>query len=437
MAPTSSAFVDSVFFSYRGAARDDDARLTQLEDNLTKALVNTMRYGGPRVERAVLGVLGIPWVEELSYDMQTEFPATLNLDRRPRRYLVGLIPPRAKVGDHQESRAQTADGSRRPDAWMWGGDTAICLEAKVVGPLDPGQWRDLEQHYVGRDGAVVERIERTWADLYRALSALRETMSDPSSVPCFMVDQFVTYLELTRMSGFVGLKQEVFDYFHNPTDEYTRIWVRDTFTELAALIETRVKRDLDSFYEHCNVGNLKARDRSAWAAYGAKKFGEFAHQTVGLGAQDLSVFVNIELDPAVRLLRRALKHDRSALGRLLTALPAEHGYEVVVRKRRQLTNEAGTPLPRQFEEDPRLRLSHETLTDTATGPMALELLATTIEKTHLPYIAILGRIDVRRAVELSQGDGSALVDEVVTRMKALHPLVDWINRGGKPTLVSA
>lgn len=43
MPPNANRFVDSVFFSYRGASRDDEARFTQLEDNLTKALVNTMR----------------------------------------------------------------------------------------------------------------------------------------------------------------------------------------------------------------------------------------------------------------------------------------------------------------------------------------------------------------------------------------------------------
>lgn len=431
MSRTLNRFVDSVFFSYRGASRDDEARLVQLEDNLTKALINTMRYGGPLVEKTIFGALGIPWVEELSYEMQAEFPTGLCLDRRPRRYLVGLIPPQATVGEHKESRAQTADGSRRPDAWIWGSDTALCLEAKLVGPLDPGQWRDLEQHYVGRDGACVERIEKTWADLYRAMSSLRSTMTDQGSVSYFMVDQFVTYLELTRMSGFIGLKQEVFDYFHNPTEEYTRIWVRDTFAELASMIEARVKRELDSFYEYCNVGNLKSRDRSVWAAYGAKAFGELAHQTVALGAQNMLVFVNVELDSAVRLLRRALRADPTGLARLLTALPAAHGYEVIISRRRQLLNEAGKPLPRQFDEDPRLQIAYETLVDPATGPIALKLLETTIEKTHLPCISIRCYIDARRAVELSQGDGSALVDEIVARMKALHPFVEWINHGGK------
>ncbi len=432
MPSTANRFVDSVFFSYRGASRDDESRLTQLEDNLTKAIVNTMRYGGPLVEKAILAALGIPWVEELSYDMQTEFPATLRLERRPRRYLVGLIPPGAKVGERQESRVQTADGSRRPDAWIWGADMAICLEAKVAGPLDPGQWRDLEQHYVGRDGTHVERIERSWADLYRAMSALRATMTDTGgSVPYFIIDQFVTYLELTRMSGFIGLKQEVFDYFHNPNEEYTRVWVRDTFTELAALVEARVKRELDPFYEHCNVGNLKSRDRSAWAAYGAKSFGSFAHQTVGLGAQDVSVFVNIELDPAVKRLRRALRNDPTGFERLLSALPAEHRYQVVVKKRRQVVTEAGQPLPRQFQEEPRLQVSYETLVDSSTSKTALELLTTSIQETHLPYIAVLSSIEVQHAVKLSRGDGSALVDEILARMKALHPLVDWVNREGR------
>ena len=50
----------NVFYSYRGPITDADARERQLENNLTKALVNTLSLGGDAVCRAFLAEIGIP-----------------------------------------------------------------------------------------------------------------------------------------------------------------------------------------------------------------------------------------------------------------------------------------------------------------------------------------------------------------------------------------
>ena len=50
----------NLFYGYRGPISDEGARERQLENNVTKALVNTLRLGGEPVWRPFLAELGVP-----------------------------------------------------------------------------------------------------------------------------------------------------------------------------------------------------------------------------------------------------------------------------------------------------------------------------------------------------------------------------------------
>ena len=49
----------NLFYSYRGANTDDVDRDRQLENNLTKALINTLKLGGETVWRPFLAEFGV------------------------------------------------------------------------------------------------------------------------------------------------------------------------------------------------------------------------------------------------------------------------------------------------------------------------------------------------------------------------------------------
>jgi hypothetical protein len=56
--------------------------------------------------------------------------------------LLGIVPH-----DHVRKRSPagsrpSSTNERRPDAWIWGSDFAVLIEAKVAGALDAEQWRD-------------------------------------------------------------------------------------------------------------------------------------------------------------------------------------------------------------------------------------------------------------------------------------------------------
>jgi len=60
----------NVFDGYRGPILDADARERQLENNLTKALVNTLSLGGEQVCRAFLADIGIPDARDAKFLLQ-------------------------------------------------------------------------------------------------------------------------------------------------------------------------------------------------------------------------------------------------------------------------------------------------------------------------------------------------------------------------------
>jgi hypothetical protein len=125
----------NVFYGYRGPGTDTD-RERQLENNLTKALVNTLSLGGEEVCRAFLAEIGIRGARDVKFLMQRrELPTGRAKDKQD-RVLLGI--------SRRESRcvfSQAVDKTSEsvPDAWIYGDRFAVLVESKVNGDFSPGQ----------------------------------------------------------------------------------------------------------------------------------------------------------------------------------------------------------------------------------------------------------------------------------------------------------
>ena len=158
-------------------------------------------------------------------------------------------------------------------------------------------------------------------------------------------------------------------------------------------------------------------------AFGAadKAYRQFAHLTLSAGADGLELKVNVELKAAVQRLRSVLREDPVGLRAALASLPADSPISIVVEER---TEER----PRVYRYEPRAIFALPTILDPRVGEASFSLFATLIGTIPLPYVTIGARIPRTVAEALStQDDGTPLVDEIVSRMKALHPLVALIN----------
>ena len=118
----------NIFYSYRGPDTVGVDRDRQLENNLTKALINTLSLGGEAVWRPFLSELGLADATGAKFLLQRrDLPSGSAVTRRD-RVLLGISKKRsAWVPD----RGVGADGTYEgvPDAWVYGDKFAVLVEA--------------------------------------------------------------------------------------------------------------------------------------------------------------------------------------------------------------------------------------------------------------------------------------------------------------------
>jgi hypothetical protein len=135
-----SASVDlhhNIFYSYRGPNIDGADRDRQLENNLTKALINTLCLGGEAVWRPFLAEFGLADAPSAAFLLQRrDLPSGRAANKR-HRVLLG-ISKRKSVWS-PDARAETTYESV-PDAWVYGDGFAVLVESKVNdADFSPGQ----------------------------------------------------------------------------------------------------------------------------------------------------------------------------------------------------------------------------------------------------------------------------------------------------------
>lgn len=107
----------NLFYGYRGPMSDEGAREWQLENNVTKALINTLRLGGEPVWRPFLAELGMPEASQAEFLLQkTDLPSG-PASLKNRRVLLG-ISSTPSSWHHADTSSETY--ASVPDAWIYG-----------------------------------------------------------------------------------------------------------------------------------------------------------------------------------------------------------------------------------------------------------------------------------------------------------------------------
>lgn len=228
-------FHRNVFYYYRGAQRsnkDHDDRDSQLENNTTKALINTLDHCGNAVALRFLYWLGIETAGQVKYELQKA--TTGDIGNKSQRLLLGIVP--AKEEDSPCADGVAAGSSGIPDAWLYGDDYIVLIESKVRGSLEPGQMRRYLQKLQAGTAQQPECKVRTWAEAHRFFKTLPDELKDVTDLDRWLIGQFTQYLEWIGMAEFAGLEQGMFDYFAtrpDSRDDGDRQWVRGTMQSFA------------------------------------------------------------------------------------------------------------------------------------------------------------------------------------------------------------
>ena len=214
----------NIFYYYRGPSiREENDLERQIEDNLTKALINTLELSN----------------EELLLKLFLQ-EYNVNIDAQNHSPVYKL---------------QVAKDESRPDAEITIGNMTIMVEVKKSSPLTKDQLLTplkgdpkayliaITQHE--KDIALINEINNdrikftTWKKLYLLFKKYEAQTSD--KLTKFIVSQFTEYLEEFSMSPFNDWKKEDFQAFLNVMEE-------DKDGEL----RTRVRKKLEEYIRNLN-----------------------------------------------------------------------------------------------------------------------------------------------------------------------------------------
>ncbi len=424
-------FHHNIFYYYRGAKQSNLDVDPQQEDNTTKALINTLEHCSSQVVVEFLKWLDIAADGKVKFELQKKTIGEWKIRRRSQRLLLGLVSDKGQNTICAELEGP-AEGNSRPDAWLYGENYVVLIESKVGNaPLELKQMRCHFQKL--QTGANQQpRCEvRTWAEVHQFFIGILSKLSDQDK---WLVEQFTQYLEWNNMTEFTGFEKGMFDFFVTREDEdtSTKKWVRDTmqaFADKVLNVTEGLRSFNDTFYRDYNVGNLGLTDDHYWVAFfgpGNEKFGDYAHQTVSIYDYGLDVFANVELLPAIKRLRKKVRNEKQKFVEIITALPEPFRVHIAERIKRQV---------QIYDYYVIANLEAGVYTEPHLRPYGLkdpqsegfDYIETLLEQIRLPYLSVRKRIDREKALKLSEGNGDALVNEVVNIMKAFHPLVEFIN----------
>jgi len=237
----------NIFYFYRGQNHLEKKADKQIEDNTTKALINTLEYSDKSLLHLFLSKLNI-YVDK---DALPQFDM------------------------------QVAEAFSRPDAQIKIGKSDIYIESKVHAVLDKSQIIN-HLNSIGKsfliiitpresDHDIIKEISNpqlrfiTWENIYIQFSYyLMERKKESNH---FILEQFLKYIESINMAPFNGFQKEDFDSFLNveedPKNEIRSI-IKNKFKKYLEEIQISIKPIPSYKGLKIEVGNLDKNDHSVW-----------------------------------------------------------------------------------------------------------------------------------------------------------------------------
>ena len=299
----------NIFHYYRGP-RESASDYEQIENNLTKALVNTLELSSAEVANAFLRWLGVrnpPPFQKLRFDLQRATPS-----RPVYQGLHGILLCIAGSADGEPEAAAVTSRSdasppRRdiPDAWVYGTRLVVGIEAKLRQP-DEEQLQRYQEKLECLTGArpVMKRV--SWNEVSDHFkTSVAGPVGRGNTVDGLLVRQFVKELEMIGQASFTGFEAMHFDF--DPADREDWTWIRGVLRRLAD--DVRSRAGLGDWKTWLPGRLSPARTRYAWVGIGpeAPSVGAKPHITLALTPGEVEIYASFNTAQAMRPLRWLLK----------------------------------------------------------------------------------------------------------------------------------
>lgn len=237
----------NIFYYYRGQNQHDKLADKQIEDNTTKALINTLELSDISLLHFFISLLDIPFTpnQEPTYDLQV------------------------------------AEVLSRPDALIKMGKTNIYIESKVQAILEIPQimnhLQSIGKSYIiiitprESDLGIINSVNMpqirfiTWEKIYIAFNDYY--LKRKKEHNDLILNQFLKYLESIDMAPFNGFQKEDFDaflYVEDDPKKEVRTIVKNKFGKFLNELHKSVSNIPDYKGLKVEVGNLQKESRSIW-----------------------------------------------------------------------------------------------------------------------------------------------------------------------------
>ncbi len=311
----------NIFVYFRGASVNQTQVDRQLEDNITKSLINLFEHSDKNLIKDFLKNIGI------------------------------IISPDNVIFD-----IQVANSESRPDALIRANECDIYIESKYGAPFDGDQ---LQNHIKNTSGYILyiskkkykEEIKQkycdnnviflNWFEIADFIIKERDRNTYPkNTITNFLSKQFIDFMEELNMIPFNGWSNRDFESFLFTENENLRL-AEDERKRVKEKLEqflTESKEIIDQkydFYKGCklHIGNLDKEH-----VWGAIKFSDESlinqiHISVIMNAYNLSIGIQIEgKNPSTKAIK-IIKNNKEKFLEILKKLIHFH---YVIRERYQI-----------------------------------------------------------------------------------------------------
>lgn len=310
----------NIFYYYRGPSSKKEGHFDkQLEDNTTKALINTLESSEKRLLMSLLkkAEIDIKHLDRVAYDLQVD------------------------------------EESSRPDALIQiDNKYDILIESKVDSPLEEYQiCKHLESLSNGylicitpreEDKSVVQRIKKdnlrfiSWKEVYLCFKEQLEKTKDEKSK--FIIQEFLEYLEVANMAPFNGWNKKDFEAFLNIEDDprrELRLRVKEKLRQY--LVEVNDLLNKEKLFDDLepDVGNVGQDYTAIWGVLCKPPLEDKVHKphfSFSISSDEFSMGVLVEGKRPAYKMKKRIESERNRFLKILKNTNLE-GFYLLIQKR--------------------------------------------------------------------------------------------------------
>lgn len=340
----------NIFLTYRsrseaGISEDNYSQAVEreLEDNVTKALINVLEYARGPVLASFLEACGIKPsgpLEDYQFALhegnsQTAYPGK-------KAYLIEIVPGKDELRKGDKSDARTLNPIH--DARITGNREVCFIEVKIRGTVSKEQRQSYLRNYQIDEENT---IPLTWEKIYDSFIGLLPRDSDIGefwfSVGGFLLAQFLEFLEMLGLSAFSGIRSEHFKILGKEIEEITPDeraklkWLQKTYSEaIKAEIDAMGNPRLSEATRFVHCGYITAHEKIPYVSLSEEESvrkTQYPHFGSSLNQEIVNVYVSCE---GTNAYTKFLNVCLTTPEEIVVALANLRGYTLNIMKRQQV-----------------------------------------------------------------------------------------------------